>query len=213
MATSGRPRRSLWRSRVQNRRPSRPACGRAEGSWRACARSSGPTSTRRLGAGRGGAHRRRPRGRAGHRGRRPRQRAPDDLRPMRHSRPSCWPLRGARRRELAGRASPTRRCRRSSSSSASTGRARRRRIAKLAHASRPPAAQVLLAAADTFRAAAIEQLQAWAGRIDVPVVAHAAGADPSAVVYDAMDAAAARGIGRRHRRHRGPAAHEAQPHG
>ncbi len=54
-------------------------------------------------------------------------------------------------------------------------------------------ARVLLAAGDTFRAAAIEQLQTWAKRIDVPVVAHAANADPSAVVWDAMDAAAARG--------------------
>ena len=66
-------------------------------------------------------------------------------------------------------------------------------IAKLAHRFSTRGAQVLLAAADTFRAAAIEQLQVWAGRINVPVVAHAAGADPSAVIYDALDAAAARG--------------------
>jgi len=65
-------------------------------------------------------------------------------------------------------------------------------IAKLAYRFSTRGARVLLAAADTFRAAAIEQLQAWARRIDVPVVAHAAGADPSAVVFDAMDAAAAR---------------------
>ena len=52
---------------------------------------------------------------------------------------------------------------------------------------------VILAAADTFRAAAIEQLRIWADRAGVPVVAHAPGADPGAVVYDALDAAIARG--------------------
>ncbi|MCY7416965.1 MAG: signal recognition particle-docking protein FtsY [Chloroflexi bacterium] len=66
-------------------------------------------------------------------------------------------------------------------------------IAKLAYRFHTRGATVLLAAGDTFRAAAIEQLQTWAKRIDVPVVAHAANADPSAVVWDAMDAAAARG--------------------
>jgi fused signal recognition particle receptor len=66
-------------------------------------------------------------------------------------------------------------------------------IAKLAYRFRTRGARVLLAAGDTFRAAAIDQLQTWAKRIDVPVVAHAANADPSAVVWDAMDAAAARG--------------------
>jgi fused signal recognition particle receptor len=52
---------------------------------------------------------------------------------------------------------------------------------------------VILAAADTFRAAAIEQLRIWADRAGVAVVAHAHGADPGAVVYDALDAAVARG--------------------
>jgi fused signal recognition particle receptor len=66
-------------------------------------------------------------------------------------------------------------------------------IAKLAYRFHSRGAKVLLAAGDTFRAAAIEQLQTWAKRIDVPVVAHAANADPSAVIWDAMDAAAARG--------------------
>ncbi len=65
-------------------------------------------------------------------------------------------------------------------------------IAKLAYRFKTRGARVLLAAGDTFRAAAIEQLQTWAKRIEVPVVAHAANADPSAVVWDAMDAAAAR---------------------
>ena len=51
---------------------------------------------------------------------------------------------------------------------------------------------IILAAADTFRAAAIDQLRIWADRAGVPVVAHAPGADPGAVVYDALDAAVAR---------------------
>jgi fused signal recognition particle receptor len=66
-------------------------------------------------------------------------------------------------------------------------------IAKLAYRFRTRGARVLLAAGDTFRAAAIEQLGVWATRIDVPVIAHAQGADPAAVVWDAMDAAVARG--------------------
>jgi fused signal recognition particle receptor len=66
-------------------------------------------------------------------------------------------------------------------------------IAKLAWRFKSLGARVLLAAADTFRAAAIEQLTTWAERIDVPVISHAAGADPSAVVFDAVDAARARG--------------------
>jgi fused signal recognition particle receptor len=67
-------------------------------------------------------------------------------------------------------------------------------IAKLAYRFKSLGANVLLAAADTFRAAAIEQITEWANRIDVPVISHAAGADPSAVVFDAMDAAKARGV-------------------
>jgi len=67
-------------------------------------------------------------------------------------------------------------------------------IAKLAYRFKSLGAKVLLAAADTFRAAAIEQISDWAERIDVPVISHAAGADPSAVVFDAMDAAKARGM-------------------
>jgi len=53
---------------------------------------------------------------------------------------------------------------------------------------------VLLAAGDTFRAAAGEQLDIWAGRIGVDIVRHADGADPAAVVYDACEAAKARGV-------------------
>ena len=52
---------------------------------------------------------------------------------------------------------------------------------------------VLLAAADTFRAGAIEQLEIWAGRLGVPIVRHKEGADPSAVLFDALTAAKARG--------------------
>jgi fused signal recognition particle receptor len=53
---------------------------------------------------------------------------------------------------------------------------------------------VLLAAADTFRAGAIEQLEIWAGRLGVPIVRHKEGADPSAVLFDALAAAKARRV-------------------
>jgi fused signal recognition particle receptor len=65
-------------------------------------------------------------------------------------------------------------------------------IAKLAKRSRDAGETVLLAAGDTFRAAAIEQLQVWGKRIGADVIAHQAGADPSAVVFDACKAAVAR---------------------
>jgi fused signal recognition particle receptor len=65
-------------------------------------------------------------------------------------------------------------------------------VAKLGHRFATRGAKVILAAADTFRAAATEQLETWGQRTGLPVIAHAAGADPSAVVYDALDAAAAR---------------------
>jgi len=67
-------------------------------------------------------------------------------------------------------------------------------IGKLAHRYRADGATVLLAAADTFRAAAIDQLQIWADRAGCQFVSHAPGADPSAVVYDALDAAVARNV-------------------
>jgi fused signal recognition particle receptor len=66
-------------------------------------------------------------------------------------------------------------------------------VAKLGHRFATRGARVLLAAGDTFRAAAVEQLDTWAKRANLPLVAHSQGADPSAVVYDALDAAAARG--------------------
>ena len=67
-------------------------------------------------------------------------------------------------------------------------------IAKLAARERARGHTVLLAAADTFRAAAIDQLRVWSERTGSAIVSHAPGADPGAVVYDALDAALARGI-------------------
>ena len=67
-------------------------------------------------------------------------------------------------------------------------------IGKLARRFRDQGLSVMLAAGDTFRAAAVEQLQAWGERNDVPVIAQQAGADPAAVIFDAMDAARARDI-------------------
>jgi fused signal recognition particle receptor len=65
--------------------------------------------------------------------------------------------------------------------------------AKLAAALQRDGKQVLLAAADTFRAAAIEQLETWGARVGVEVIRQGAGSDPGAVVFDAMKAATARG--------------------
>lgn len=62
-------------------------------------------------------------------------------------------------------------------------------IAKLAYSYKSQGRQVLLAAADTFRAAAIDQLRVWGQRVDVPVIAHQPGGDPGAVVFDALEAA------------------------
>jgi len=66
-------------------------------------------------------------------------------------------------------------------------------IGKLAYLEQAAGHHVILAAADTFRAAAIGQLRIWADRTGAEVVAHAPGADPAAVVYDSLDAAIARG--------------------
>ncbi|MBX3061516.1 MAG: signal recognition particle-docking protein FtsY [Anaerolineae bacterium] len=66
-------------------------------------------------------------------------------------------------------------------------------IAKLANRFKNNGRKVLIAAGDTFRAAAIEQLQQWGKRVDVPVVASQPGSDPAAVVYDSVTAAQARG--------------------
>jgi fused signal recognition particle receptor len=65
-------------------------------------------------------------------------------------------------------------------------------IAKIAHKLKKEGKTVLLAAADTFRAAAGEQLEVWAKRAGVSVIRHQEGADPSAVIFDAIQAAKAR---------------------
>ena len=67
-------------------------------------------------------------------------------------------------------------------------------IAKMAHRFKNKGKKVLLAAGDTFRAAAIDQLKIWGDRVDVDVIRHQEGADPAAVIYDAIHAAKARGI-------------------
>lgn len=67
-------------------------------------------------------------------------------------------------------------------------------IGKLAAQYRSAGKKVLLVAADTFRAAAIEQLDAWGARVGADVIKHRAGADPSAVVYDGIQAAKSRGV-------------------
>jgi fused signal recognition particle receptor len=67
-------------------------------------------------------------------------------------------------------------------------------IAKLAYRLKQEGRNVLLVAADTFRAAAAEQLEIWGKRIDVSVIKHSAGSDPSAVTFDGMEAAIKRGV-------------------
>jgi fused signal recognition particle receptor len=67
-------------------------------------------------------------------------------------------------------------------------------IGKLARRFKDAGYSVMLAAGDTFRAAAVEQLQAWGDRNDVPVISQHPGADPAVVIFDAMDAAKARDI-------------------
>ena len=67
-------------------------------------------------------------------------------------------------------------------------------IAKLAHQLKEQGNSVLLVAADTFRAAAAEQLSIWGERIGVPVIKHGEGADPSAVIFDGLAAAKARNV-------------------
>ncbi|MBP6965440.1 MAG: signal recognition particle-docking protein FtsY [Armatimonadetes bacterium] len=65
-------------------------------------------------------------------------------------------------------------------------------IAKLAHRFKREGKRVILAAADTFRAAAIDQLEIWANRVGVDLIRQREGADPAAVVYDAIQAARSR---------------------
>ena len=65
-------------------------------------------------------------------------------------------------------------------------------IGKIAHKLKGEGNTVILAAADTFRAAAAEQLVIWGERVGVNVVRHGEGADPSAVIFDAVQSAKAR---------------------
>jgi len=67
-------------------------------------------------------------------------------------------------------------------------------IAKLAHQLKEQGNSVLLVAADTFRAAAAEQLSIWGERIGVPVIKHGEGADPSAVIFDGLASAKAKNV-------------------
>lgn len=66
-------------------------------------------------------------------------------------------------------------------------------IAKIAKRLKDSGKSVVLAAADTFRAAAIDQLEEWAHRVDVPIIKHTEGSDPAAVVFDAAAAAKSKG--------------------
>ena len=65
-------------------------------------------------------------------------------------------------------------------------------IGKIAYALKKDGKKVLLAAGDTFRAAAIDQLEIWGKRVDLDVVKHQEGADPAAVIFDAIQSAKAR---------------------
>ena len=67
-------------------------------------------------------------------------------------------------------------------------------IGKIAHAMKREGKRVLLCAADTFRAAAADQLEIWAGRAECEIVRQNEGADPGAVLFDALQAAKARGV-------------------
>ena len=67
-------------------------------------------------------------------------------------------------------------------------------IGKLTKLFKNEGKSVLIAAADTFRAAAVEQLEVWCRRADVPVIKHGENSDPAAVVFDAVQAAKARGV-------------------
>ncbi len=67
-------------------------------------------------------------------------------------------------------------------------------IGKMAHRFKSEGKTVLMAAADTFRAAAIDQLKVWGDRVDVNVISHSEGSDPAAVIFDGIQAAKARNV-------------------
>ena len=66
-------------------------------------------------------------------------------------------------------------------------------VGKLAHQYKKAGKKVMLGAADTFRAGAIDQLQIWADRVDVPLVRHEMGSDPASVAFDTLESAKAQG--------------------
>ena len=84
-------------------------------------------------------------------------------------------------------------------------------IGKLAYQFKKTGKTVLLGAADTFRAAAVDQLRIWAERVDVPIIKQGMGADPASVAYDTVKSAIARDIRCRHHRYCRPAAQQDQP--
>ena len=86
-------------------------------------------------------------------------------------------------------------------------------IGKLANRYKAEGRSVLLCAADTFRAAAIEQLQVWGERTSTDVIRQSPGADPSAVLFDALTGRQSAQSGLRHRGYRRPAAHQNESHG
>ncbi|AAM24686.1 MAG: Signal recognition particle receptor FtsY [Caldanaerobacter subterraneus] len=67
-------------------------------------------------------------------------------------------------------------------------------IGKLAHLYKKQGKSVMMVAADTFRAAAIDQLEVWAKRVNCPIIKHQEGSDPASVVFDGLQSAKARGI-------------------
>ncbi|HNQ00539.1 MAG TPA: signal recognition particle-docking protein FtsY, partial [Bacteroidia bacterium] len=67
-------------------------------------------------------------------------------------------------------------------------------IGKLAHQFKKAGKKVMLGAADTFRAAAVDQLDIWSKRVDVPIVKQAMGSDPASVAFDSVQSAVAQGV-------------------
>ena len=80
-------------------------------------------------------------------------------------------------------------------------------VGKLANLLKASGKQPLVCAADTFRAAAVEQLEIWAKRADVDIVRAKEGSDPAAVVFDAIQSGTVAGTRSDSRRHRRPPAH------
>ena len=85
--------------------------------------------------------------------------------------------------------------------------------AKMAHRFIRDGSSVMLAAADTFRAAAIDQLKVWGGRVGAEVVAKEVGADPAGVAYEALERAKAEKHDVLHHRHGWALAEQVGPHG